>query len=96
MVGGKIPWLILGSFAASAAFITTGTSAQPVQTQAEALADDATQYAALSVCTPDEAIRRLKAQQASVAATDAIAVEFAGRLAGFQSSIRPNIGSSSS
>ena len=32
--------------------------------------------------TPDEALRRLKAQEASVAATDAIAREFAARLAG--------------
>ena len=46
------------------------------------MADDAVQYAAAFGVTPDEAIRRLKAQQASVAATDAIAVEFRGRLAG--------------
>jgi hypothetical protein len=57
-------------------------SAQPVQTQAEALADDAVQYAAQFGVAPDEALRRLKAQQASVAATDAIAREFADRLAG--------------
>ena len=56
--------------------------AQPVQTRAEALADDAAQYAAQFRVTPDEAIRRLKAQQASVAATDAIARQFADRLAG--------------
>jgi hypothetical protein len=61
---------------ASAAF------AQPVQTAAEALADDAVQYAAQFGVTPDEALRRLEAQQASVATTDAIAKEFAGRLAG--------------
>ena len=57
-------------------------SAQPVQTQAEALADDAAQYAAQFGVPADEALRRLKAQQASVAATDAIAREFADRLAG--------------
>jgi hypothetical protein len=57
-------------------------SAQPVQTQAEALADDAVQYAAQFGVTPDEALRRLKAQQASVSATDALAREFADRLAG--------------
>jgi hypothetical protein len=57
-------------------------SAQPVQTQAEALADDASQYAAQFGVTPDEALRRLKAQQSSVAAIDAIASEFADRLAG--------------
>jgi hypothetical protein len=53
-----------------------------VQSASEALADDAIQYAAQFAVTPDEALRRLKAQQASVAATDAIAREFADRLAG--------------
>jgi hypothetical protein len=53
-----------------------------VQSASEALADDAIQYAAQFAVTPDEAVRRLKAQQASVAATDAIAREFADRLAG--------------
>jgi hypothetical protein len=53
-----------------------------VQTQADALADDAIQYAAAFGVTPDEALRRLKAQQSTAAATDAIAREFAGRLAG--------------
>ena len=60
----------------------TPLSAQPVQTQAEALADDAVQYAAQFGISPDEALRRLRAQQASVAATDAISREFADRLAG--------------
>jgi hypothetical protein len=67
---------------AAAASITGAARAQPVQTQAQALADDAVQYAAQFGVTPDEATRRLEAQQASVAATDAIASEFAGRLAG--------------
>jgi len=58
------------------------TSAQPVQSEAEALADDAAQYAAQFSVAPDEALRRLKAQEASVAATDGIAREFAARLAG--------------
>jgi len=56
--------------------------AQPVKTQAEALADDAAQYAAQHGVTGDEALRRLNAQQASVAATDSIAQEFASRLGG--------------
>ena len=43
---------------------------------------------------PDEAVRRLKAQQASVAATDAIAREFAGRLAGISIEHAPATGSS--
>ena len=56
--------------------------AQPVQTQAEAFAEDAEQYAARFGVTPDEARRRLNAQQDTVAATDAIGREFADRLAG--------------
>ena len=75
-------WVIVWSFAAAAALITGKAAAQPVQTQSEALAEDAIQYAAAYAVTPDEAARRLRAQQASVAATDAIAREFAGRLAG--------------
>jgi hypothetical protein len=73
---------MLWSFAAGVALITGNTAAQPVQTQAEALAEDAVQYAAEFGVTPDEALRRLKAQQASIAATDEITREFAGRLAG--------------
>jgi streptogrisin C len=62
--------------------IGAAAAAQPVQTQAEALADDAEQYAAQFGVTADEALRRLKAQQESVAVTDAIAREFADHLAG--------------
>lgn len=62
--------------------LTATASGQPVKTQAEALADDAAQYAAHYRVTGGEALRRLKAQQASVAATDEIAREFASRLAG--------------
>ena len=53
-----------------------------MQTQADALADDAVQYAARFGVAPEEALQRLRAQQASVAATDAIRSEFADRLAG--------------
>ena len=62
--------------------IAVPASAQPVQTQEQALADDAIQYAAQFGVTPNEGLRRLTAQQASVAATDAIRAEFADRLAG--------------
>ncbi len=71
-------WLLFLWALACAAAVT----AQPVQTQTEALADDAAQYAAQFRVSPAEALRRLKAQQASVAETDAIAREFADRLAG--------------
>ena len=65
-------------------------SAQLVQTQTEALADDAVQYAAQFGVAPDEALRRLREQQASVAATDAIAAQFAERLAGISVEHTPN------
>ena len=59
------------------------SQAPPIaKTQAEALADDAIQYAALFGVSPDEALRRLRLQQSTVAATDAIRSEFADRLAG--------------
>jgi streptogrisin C len=60
----------------------SAASAQAVQTQAESIADDAIQYAAQFGVTPDEAVRRLKAQQASIAESDAISREFADRIAG--------------
>lgn len=53
-----------------------------MKTQAEALADDAAQYAAQFRVSIDEATRRLRAQQQSVKTTDGIAKEFASRLAG--------------
>lgn len=53
-----------------------------MQTQTEALTEDAVQYAAHFAVAPDEALRRLRAQQASVVATDAIRSEFASRHAG--------------
>jgi hypothetical protein len=82
VVSAARSWGIFLSFAAALALITGTAAAQPVQTQQEALADDAVQYAAQFGVSVDEAQRRLKAQQDSVAATDAIAREFAGRLAG--------------
>src|SRR5690242_12982101 len=57
--------------------------AQPkVQTPAQALAEDAGQYAARFGVTQAEALRRLQAQQATVSDTAAIAREFESRLAG--------------
>lgn len=57
-------------------------AATPIQSPDEALAQDAAAYAGLHNVAIDEARRRLAAEQATVAATDAIAAEFAGRLAG--------------
>src|SRR5689334_6885498 len=73
---------IIWSFAAALALITGTAAAQPMKTDAAALADDAAQYAARYHVTVDEAARGLRAQQASVQTTDAIAKEFASRLAG--------------
>jgi hypothetical protein len=70
--------------------LAAATAAQTVQTQAEALADDAVQYAARFAVTPDEAVRRLRAQQASATVTDAIATEFGPRLAGIAIEHSPN------
>jgi len=62
--------------------LATTARAQPVQTLAESLAEDAVQYAAQFGVSPDEALRRLRAQQETVTTTDAITKEFAARLAG--------------
>jgi streptogrisin C len=62
--------------------LATWAGAQSVETRQEALAEDAVQYSAQFHVAPDEAARRLKAQQDSAAATGALALEFAGRLAG--------------
>src|SRR5215208_1303872 len=69
---------------AFAMFASAAAMAQqpPVQTRVEALTEDAEQYAGQFRVAPDEALRRLRAQQESVAATDAIAREFRSRLAG--------------
>lgn len=74
--------------------LSSAASAAPqysdrIQSRTEALEQDATQYALQHQVTPAEALRRLRAQQASVAATDAIAVEFADRLAGIAIEHRP-------
>ena len=66
----------------AAAALITGTASAQVQTRAQALAEDAILYAGQFRVTPEEALRRLKAQQDSVEATDGIAKEFADRLAG--------------
>ena len=63
-------------------FVASAASAQTAQTRAEAIGEDALQYAARFGVSVDEATRRLRAQQASVAGTDAIAREFADRIAG--------------
>lgn len=57
-------------------------TAQTVETHDQALAADASQYAAQFNVPQAEALRRLKAQQDSIPAIDAIGREFADRIAG--------------
>ena len=60
----------------------SSAAAQAAETRDEALAEDAVQYAGQFRVSPEEALRRLRAQQDSVGTTEAIAREFADRLAG--------------
>ena len=69
-------------FASLLILFSVATPAQGVQTQEQALTQDAAQYAARYGVTGGDALRRLHAQQASVHATEEIAREFQSRLAG--------------
>ena len=62
---------------------------KPVQTPLQSLIEDAVRYAAQYGVAEDEALRRLRVQQASVPAIDAIGREFAPRLAGIAVDHRP-------
>ncbi|HEX4736643.1 MAG TPA: hypothetical protein VH331_03675 [Allosphingosinicella sp.] len=68
------------------AFAATAAAAQPsqpfVQSADEALTQDAAEYARQHNVAPDEAVRRLRAQDETVAETDRLAARFAKRLAG--------------
>lgn len=73
----------LAPFLALLVAVSAPATAQPqIQNVKAALAEDAAQYAARFGVPQQEAERRLGAQQATVATTDAIAGEFADRLAG--------------
>jgi hypothetical protein len=63
--------------------------ASALQNPAEALARDAAEYARLEGVTPDEAVRRLRAQEESVAVTDRLGQTYRGRLAGISIEHRP-------
>lgn len=76
--------IVLAGFALAAA------APPQVQSRAAALSQDAAAYARLEGVTETEAARRLTAQQASVGATDALATEFAERLAGISIQHRPD------
>jgi hypothetical protein len=63
----------------------------PVQTEAQALDEDAGAYATLEQLDPAEARSRLAAIEESVPVTEAIATRFAGRLAGIALVSRPSL-----
>jgi streptogrisin C len=98
---GSIAATLLMSSAASAAVAAAQpepvnapapppTIAEIVQTPAEALAQDAAEYARLYDVPLDQAVRRLRAQQESVAATDRIQASYRDRLAGIFIEHRPD------
>jgi len=75
--------LLLPALLAFAAFAAPAAAQPPrVQTPAEALEQDAAEYARRVGVSPSEAQRRLRAMAGSVAATEEIRRAFSGRLAG--------------
>lgn len=85
MAPGVKPFILL-----AAALAPPAADAAPrVQSAAEALAQDAGEYARLTGVSLEESMRRLAAQQESVAATDALRDEFRARLAGISVEHRP-------
>ena len=70
-------------FIAFAATAAAGQPPQPiVQSAADALAQDAAEYARQHDVPMDEAVRRLRAQEETVPETDRLAARYAKRLAG--------------
>lgn len=73
---------IIGTALAVLAPAAAAAQAPHVQSASEALAQDAGEYARMTGVAPDEAVRRLRAQQESVAVTARIRQIFRDRLAG--------------
>jgi hypothetical protein len=84
---GLIAALLAGAAASPAAAQET---APRVQTAAEALAEDAADYARRHGVPQGEALRRLRAQEESVAATDRLQNIYRDRLAGISIEHRPD------
>ncbi len=82
-------WALLAGLLASATAPARAEVA--VQTPAAALAQDAREYAGRFGIALSEALGRLAALEASVAATDALAVRHAGRLAGIAVEHAPSL-----
>jgi streptogrisin C len=83
---------VLALLSAAVAFSTATAQAAEqvkVQSEQEALAQDANEYAVNYGVPPELALSRLRAQLESAASTDAIRQEFAGRLTGIAIEHRP-------
>ncbi len=88
--GNRIKHMVLGALALGWPSIAAAQALpQRVQTPVEAYAQDAAEYAARYAVPQEEAVRRLRAQEESVAATDRIREEFAARLAGISVDHQP-------
>jgi len=79
---------VVAALAAMLALAPAGAQVR-LQGAGEALAQDAAAWSAVSGIAPDEALRRLRAQADLGPVTDALAIEFAGRLAGIAVEHRP-------
>ena len=87
-------WVPLGALvwsvaAAAGAQVAAPFPPAPLQSADEAIAQDAAAVADRFAVPADEMARQLRMQEASVAATDALAARFAGRLAGIAIEHRP-------
>ncbi len=84
---------VMSALALAAGAAPVGAQETPalprVQTAVEALAQDAAEYARLNGVGLDEAMRRLRAQEESVAATDRIQAAYGDRLAGISIEHQP-------
>lgn len=78
---------------AACAFASPATATEPERlTPEQALAQDAERYAAAFQVTPEEALRRLEQQQASIAVTERLRVQYRERLASISVEHRPSWG----
>jgi hypothetical protein len=74
-----------------AAMATPATATEPQRlTAAEALAQDAERYSVAFAVSQDEALRRLRLQQASIAVTERLRVQYRERLASVSIAHRPD------
>jgi streptogrisin C len=82
IVAALLLWVGSGATAQPIVMLAPPAAPVPVRSAAQALYDDAAVYAARYGTTVEAAAGRLRAQEASVPATDVLAAEFRDRLAG--------------